>query len=298
MRIPSFLRTWGLSKLLFRMYMPKLDVLIGPFNFNFDGYFKKITFIHDLSFFKANYHLPTTVKKSTKEFLHSLKYSNKIVLISCSIKNELLSKYPQHKEKYELIYNLIPDYVHKSEHAEKINQILVVGTLEPRKNYSTIIKAYKLLIHECDSPPLLKIIGKKGWMVDSEIRDIEALVADRKCIFIDDASDADLYLAYAESRYFTYLSLYEGFGYPPFEAAQNNCLLLVSDRSAVGEIWNHYASNTVNPLDAENVKNSWIEMMSYTQDEITKKLSMQKARVSHFTDTNKYAESIRCILES
>ena len=63
-------------------------------------------------------------------------------------------------------------------------------------------------------------------------------------------TDLELARAYQKASLFTYLSLYEGFGYPPFEAAHALVPMVVSSESSVGEIWSGYAK-CVKPTDVK-----------------------------------------------
>ncbi|MBO6260773.1 MAG: glycosyltransferase family 4 protein [Lachnospiraceae bacterium] len=114
--------------------------------------------------------------------------------------------------------------------------ILVLSTLEPRKNIGQVFSAYAdFAIKNTDAPKLV-VAGRKGWLVDEELASIKENFSDRICItgFID---DDDLKSVYSHADFFVDASVYEGFGMPPVEALANGVRhVLVSDIPAHREV--------------------------------------------------------------
>ena len=74
--------------------------------------------------------------------------------------------------------------------------------------------------------------------------------------WLNNASDDQLAEYYRQASVFTYLSVYEGFGYPPFEAAFAHIPMVLSNMSAVGEIWKGHA-RCVDPTDVREILAGW-----------------------------------------
>jgi glycosyltransferase involved in cell wall biosynthesis len=113
--------------------------------------------------------------------------------------------------------------------------ILVLSTLEPRKNIRCVFNAYAKLDSNADVPKLA-VAGRKGWMVDKELAAVREKLSDRICLtgFID---EADLKAVYSHASVFVDASVYEGFGMPPLEALSNGVRhVLVSDIPAHREV--------------------------------------------------------------
>lgn len=132
--------------------------------------------------------------------------------------------------------------------------LLGVGTLEPRKNVHTVIRAFAELINQRHLKDLyLVLVGAKGWLYD----DIYETIADHRnltdrIIFTGFAADQDLAMLYSGAMAFAYLSLYEGFGLPPLEAMQCGTPVITSNTSSLPEIVSD-AGIMVDPLDLHAV---------------------------------------------
>ena len=116
------------------------------------------------------------------------------------------------------------------------NYILVLSTLEPRKNISQIFNAYFDLVSKSTNIPKLVVAGRKGWMVDKELESVKENYSDCICLtgFID---ENDLKVVYSHADIFVDASIYEGFGMPPVEALSNGVKhVLVSDIPAHREV--------------------------------------------------------------
>ena len=116
------------------------------------------------------------------------------------------------------------------------NYILVLSTLEPRKNIRHVFSAYADLVSKNIDIPKLVVAGRKGWMVDKELESIRGKFSNRICLtgFIE---EEDLKAVYSHADIFVDASIYEGFGMPPLEALSNGVKhVLVSDIPAHREV--------------------------------------------------------------
>lgn len=96
--------------------------------------------------------------------------------------------------------------------------ILFVGTIEPRKNLVTLLRAFAELLRNTEHQPQLVIAGPKGWLTAEFDRAVgEANIGERLRV-IGYVGDEDLRALYSSCKAFVSPSLYEGFGLPPLEA--------------------------------------------------------------------------------
>jgi glycosyltransferase involved in cell wall biosynthesis len=129
---------------------------------------------------------------------------------------------------------------------------LFVSAIEPKKNLRRLIEAFL----EVDTPMPLVIAGKKAWMWEREIGNIEATFgprALRRLRFLGYVPRADLRYLYSGAAFLAFPSLYEGFGLPPLEAMQFGCPVLTSNVSSLPEICGE-AALYVDPFDRDDIR--------------------------------------------
>ena len=125
--------------------------------------------------------------------------------------------------------------------------VLSVGTLQPRKNYVRLIRAFAPLATRYSDLSLV-IGGGKGWRYNEIFEEPDRLGIKDRVIFPGFIADDDLPAVYCSATIFTYPSLYEGFGMPVLEAMACGTPVVTSDRSSLPEVSGD-AGLLVNPLD-------------------------------------------------
>jgi glycosyltransferase involved in cell wall biosynthesis len=115
--------------------------------------------------------------------------------------------------------------------------ILFVGTLEPRKNIHTLLRAFAQLIAEMPQDgPMLVIAGGNGWGGEDYGSTVDALKLHRHVRFAGFVEDDHLPDLYRGALLFVYPSLYEGFGLPVLEAMACGTPVITSDRTSLPEV--------------------------------------------------------------
>jgi glycosyltransferase involved in cell wall biosynthesis len=114
--------------------------------------------------------------------------------------------------------------------------ILYVGTIEPRKNVLTLVRAFEELLSTTGLRPQLVIAGKKGWLTDDLFAYIEAAGLGDRLLMTGYLSDHDLSALYSTCRVMVYPALYEGAGLPPLEAMACGAPVITSDTPAISEM--------------------------------------------------------------
>jgi len=114
--------------------------------------------------------------------------------------------------------------------------LLVVATLEPRKNLTRLLDAYARLPAPLQEQYPLVLAGAQGWGMDTLEQRLEPLERRGQVRRLGYVSQADLPLLYAGAWAFAYPSLYEGFGLPVLEALASGVPTLTSERSALPEV--------------------------------------------------------------
>ena len=145
---------------------------------------------------------------------------------------------PQHIQGVRRRYNLPKKF------------ILYLGTIEPRKNVVSIIRAWSAIADQV--PQDLVIAGERGWREGEVERAIaDSAFADRihRVGFISESDKAALYAA---ADVFVYPSFYEGFGFPPLEALLAGTPVITSFNSALPEIVGEW-STLVDPYNTSQI---------------------------------------------
>jgi glycosyltransferase involved in cell wall biosynthesis len=138
--------------------------------------------------------------------------------------------------------------------------ILYVSTIEVRKNHRILIEAYERLAADgmVDLPTLV-FVGKRGWMVDSLLKDIDSgMAAGGRARLLDQVSDVGLRWLYENASFTVYPSFYEGWGIPVSEALNYGKFCLCSDRGALPEAGGAFVE-LLDPSDCD----TWAERIRY-----------------------------------
>ncbi len=221
---------------------PKIDQLIGGAEVFFGPHFlltplskncpRVITF-HDLSFEylpeffsqrKKVWHWQMNPRKQAKK-------AKKIIAVSQSTKDDLVNLYHLPAEKIQVIHSGIGQQFRLLEkNNDKLlavrqkynlppNFILYLGTIEPRKNLSSLILAFDLLkqkgeLGDCQ----LILAGNKGWLYQDIFRSAKKSKFSSEILFPGFIQPEDKVYLYNLASLFVYPSFFEGFGFPPLEA--------------------------------------------------------------------------------
>ena len=113
--------------------------------------------------------------------------------------------------------------------------LLMVGTIEPRKNLSRLITAYGQLRRQTGLPHALVIAGKEGWLFQGIYEQVTREGLTEHVLFPGFVADADLPALYTLADVLAFPSLYEGFGLPPLEAMACGTPVVTSDNSSLPE---------------------------------------------------------------
>jgi len=255
---------------------------------------KKATIVHDLVYLRFPSLVEKTIKNTQIDRLNRVKNESSLIFAdSESTKNDLMELLKIDKKKITVNYPGVDvkkpsnDQIKRTLVKYKFNKpfILTVGKIEPRKNLSRLLDAYKQLKNvEAE----LLIVGAKGW--DSKDVSINRLIntekGSKKIRFLGFVEDNELYSLYASCLFFVYPSIWEGFGYPVVEAMKLGIPVATSSTSSLMEIAKD-AALLFNPFNVEEIKNAIIKLIN---DEKLKRALVNKAyvQVEKYTWKNYY----------
>ncbi|OGV25973.1 MAG: hypothetical protein A3F18_01905 [Legionellales bacterium RIFCSPHIGHO2_12_FULL_37_14] len=137
-----------------------------------------------------------------------------------------------------------------------------VSTIEPRKGYAQLLAAFNLLWQQ-NVDVILIIVGKKGWLVDSLVKDIaQHPLLNHKLFWLRNVSDEYLTKLYAAATCLIAPSEGEGFGLSLIEAAKYNLPIIARKLPVFMEVAQDKAFYFTG-LKAEDLAvavNSWLQL--------------------------------------
>jgi glycosyltransferase involved in cell wall biosynthesis len=113
--------------------------------------------------------------------------------------------------------------------------ILTVGTLEPRKNLLTLLRAFDRLGPAMGDHDLV-VVGGRGWQDRQLVRALKERAAGRRVRWLGYVAESDLVALYTGADVFVLASALEGFGLPVLEAMACGTPVIASDISALREV--------------------------------------------------------------
>lgn len=214
---------------------------------------KGITTIHDLTWKKfPEFHTDDIVKAHARKLQKTIQYGDLIMADSLQTRDDLLSYYPNIDKKKVFVHypgiddrfkvikdkNQIKKVLSKYEVDYPQRYLLYVGAIEPRKNLETSIKVFSQLIEKNQYADFeFLVVGRAGWKNENIFQLVKDLRLQERIKFVGFVADEDLPYFYNAAKVCIYLSLYEGFGLPPLEAARCSIPSLVYSNSSLKEIF-------------------------------------------------------------
>jgi len=254
-----------------------IDVLHSPdFIPPFIRRCKSVITIHDLAFLFYPGILTKDSWRYYSQVRRAARSADAIVAVSNSTKQDIMHQLGVPEHKVFVVHNGIsPKFRHIEDHRvvrDSVRKygiewpfILFVGTLEPRKNLGTLIRAFadfeKITparsSHDGDAPPRLVIVGRRGWLCDELGAQVAALQLSDRVVFPGQVEGDDLVALYNAATFLVQPSIYEGFGLPPLEAMACGTPCIVSNTSSLPEVVGD-AAVKVDPLDVQG----WAKAMA------------------------------------
>jgi len=190
-----------------------------------------------------NCHLPTTQHVSKLTLLWA-KRAKRVLSFSETVKGQLV-KWLGFSPKSIVVTPLAPNERFKPQPPEEVERvrrkyrlfapyILFVGTVEPRKNLVTLVRAFAAVVK--DFPHLLVLAGARGWMSEPVFAEIERQGLEGRVVHLGYVPAEDLPPLMSGAEVFVYPSLGEGFGLPPLEAMACGVPVICSNAPALPEV--------------------------------------------------------------
>jgi glycosyltransferase involved in cell wall biosynthesis len=195
---------------------------------------------------------------------YSVKHASKVVAISQFTKKEIHQHYHKKQEDIVVAYPDVNLKIKKTsparkkaffkKHGIKKPYFLFIGTLQPRKNLTRLVKAYEQFCQKSDqdNPPQLVISGKIGWLAQDLLTKIHQSSVSDQIILTGFVPDRIKPILIKNALSLILIGLYEGFGIPALEALYLSTIPIVSDSSSLPEVVGE-AGLKVNPTNLDHI---------------------------------------------
>ena len=269
-----------------RFGRPSIDRLVGPVDIvhgtNFVLPITKasgVVTIHDLSFLRDDAFAGR--ERWSRLVPWSIDRARRVITITDAMKSEIVDHYGIDAGKIDVTYlGVSPVFFGAAPLSDATLAelgiarpfVLAAGTLEPRKNLSRLLDAWRGLGEQRQGWTLV-LAGPRGWGPD--------LPETPNTVLTGWVGDETLPGLLAAADLFVFPSLYEGFGLPPLEAMATGTACLAGDYSAASELLGDAAAI----VDARSTEAIRARMASLIADENERRtLALAgKARAARFT---------------
>lgn len=263
---------------------------------------KSLATIHDLSHvYYPEYHPRERIEELNSGLDITLNHADRLIAVSEFTRLQILDCW-QPSQPVDIVspavdesfYNV--DVQKQAEVKEKYSlpsdYILSVATMEPRKNFVGLLKAYASLSDEIRKRFPLLLVGSRGWLTDETESVLASLVKSGEVRYLGYIAQEDMPALYQGATLMPYVSFYEGYGMPIAEAMAAGTAVVTSDCSSMPEVAGGCAE-LVDPTNIESIRDGLHRML--TDDE----LRQQKAEAGHRRAQEwSWEASAKCLLTS
>ncbi len=203
--------------------------------------------VHDVSFIRYPDAHPAARIRAMERFPEAVEKADAIITDSHFTARELIDCLPVDSAKVIPIHLGVTSAYHPRVELQLTpclqrygldyqGYILVVGTLEPRKNLKLVLDAYHAMSKKVQGQYSLAVIGMKGWGTNQINQDVDGLIRSGHLRLLGYVPADDMPLLYAAAKLFVYPSIYEGFGLPPLEAMASGVPVITTNRASLPEV--------------------------------------------------------------
>lgn len=238
-----------------------------------------------------------TIRLFQDHFSAHTAYSSLFVCISQNTRKDLEDYYQQHLEitnRPVITTVTLGDHFRSKDNdtaefpsvLKGKKYVLAVGTIEPRKNYETLLDAFDVWTAAC--PDLcLVLIGREGWHangVASRIR--HHALYEKQLFWLSHLNDSQLRKIYQNAFIYVTTSVYEGFGLPVVEALSQGCVTISSNTGALPEAGKDYV-DYIAPRDSGQLAALVERFILDPEQYLTRQRKIQEREVIGWEDTTR-----------
>lgn len=177
---------------------------------------------------------------------YSVRQASRVIAISEATKRDLVEHYGISSKIVSVAYPGIDITRYKPATARQVKKtaqkyhlggkyILYVGTIQPRKNLTRLLKAFERLDDKYSDYKLV-IAGAQGWMTQDFSQELNRSPKKSQIVLTGFVDQEDIASLYTGADCLCLVGLYEGFGIPPAEALACGTIPVVSEVSSLPEV--------------------------------------------------------------
>lgn len=209
---------------------------------------RSLVTIHDASvLLHARSHRPDRVRHLREVVARSLRQASLVLTVSEFSRREIAEAWNYPEERIQVTPLAAAADFHPRDAAQIAAELallglrpgaycLYVGTIEPRKNLATLLRAYAGLPLELRRCYPLVLAGHADWPGDPVLARIQQAQAEGWLRYLGFVPARLLPLLQAGARLFAYPSRYEGFGLPILEAMASAVPVVCADAASLPEV--------------------------------------------------------------
>jgi glycosyltransferase involved in cell wall biosynthesis len=218
---------------------------------------KSIITVHDLAIYKNPAWFPSQIFSTKLLVPQSLRKADRIIAVSQSTKKDLKDIFNVADKKIKVVYEgAILDRIKvKNKSFDSLTKfklgpkfILFIGTLEPRKNLVTLMRAYRKFLDADGAFASYQLVlaGAKGFKHEEVFEEIRTQRLQKQVKYIGYVTQNQKLELLKKAACFVFPSSYEGFGLPVLEAMALGTPVITSSISSLPEVTGK-AAILVNP---------------------------------------------------
>lgn len=265
-------RTTILFAIWFELSIPavlknrKADVFLSPDNFlSLRTKVPTLLIIHDLAYL----HAPDSFKKMQLSYYRYFipkfaRRADRIATVSDATRQDILRQYAIREDKVKVVGLGLNEGFGFEGIIEREDYFVHLGTIQPRKNVTGLLKAFELYKNKTGRPTKLFFIGGKGWNSDEFYSLLDKLDHKQDVQLLGYRSNEEISHILNRASALLCVSYFEGFGMPIIEAQQCGCPVIASDTSSLPEA-SGGAALLVNPKEEKAIAKAMETIMQDSQ---------------------------------
>ena len=266
-----------LFRIFFNISIPKIlkkenvDLFLSPDGFlSLNTDVPQLAVIHDLNFEHHPEALPSYIARYYQKYFPLFaRKAKRIATVSKYSKFDISSTYTIDPAKIDVVYNganeaykVLDTQTIKETREEYSNgkpYFIFIGSLHPRKNIISLLKAYDVFRKKSKQSIPLLIVGEAMWSKKKIDTYLSGMEFKEDVIIVGRLQLKELSLVLGSALALTFIPLFEGFGIPALEAMQSGIPVITSKTTSLPEVVGD-AAILCDPLNIGEISEAMMEV--------------------------------------